>query len=886
MNGQQPQYNQHHHQHQQQQQYYADVGAPETGQALTTDYPTEATEEMDPNLVGPWGQVQDHSQTHHIQQEQHHQQERPQPHHHTHSHSFEPHGFHQIQLAQPHSQQEQPRPSIQSFNQRPVTGTEDDRAALVAHPGGQGYQSPALASSDYRPSHLRNNSSHASIDLDSQKAFLRQQRQSRMGLNSGSDGLGKSKDMHRDLSDFDIANGRSGKDLLKSKGLLTQHGAEIPISWGHLFKRPLIRQWLHNGKLYREEDEREPSRFELFFDLSFVGIIHLLADGAAESATAINVAKFVLTFAPAWSIWLDVRGFINISGTDDVWQRIYILLMMILLAGYAANATGIKIENFGLAAHAAQLAELMGEGGEGGAGAGGEGGTSVAEGLLGGEGGGGGGGGGHGEASAGEHARRLLVNHVGPWLLKRSEAASAGAAEEEVPPLSHYLANGYYFLEGYEHALRSAIIFFLVAKCIRLLLFLIYGALLPKFRKALWLNGLALTLIAAVSIPLTFVSSPELIIILWTAGIAVDVFSRYFIALGLQLMHARQKHRGETSFIPAGSIEHIMERMVLFTILIIGEAILVSNYTAQTGTFGLSYEFGRSALAVTLAFLICWLFFDADAARTFVHALRRNWFTSISFTTLHLPLCASLVLMASAMHKLVAEDEVEQGYLWYFSGSLSVTILCIAGIGILHHSLDKYKSALMPHHMRIFWRLVASALIASLPMLKDEWRSLPFLGTHVAILAWLVAFETIGKIGAVGKRYDEERANELKARRAMLHAQGERSGDNSFGSNGSFGMDRLAEKGAGSGATTTARSPNVLEPGLDEENSSRRDRLFYRMRRLNKDWTVRAPRRASWHEYEDLTGAERGEEDVGIESELGKLEVKEVSSGQRWAYAV
>jgi len=58
------------------------------------------------------------------------------------------------------------------------------------------------------------------------------------------------------------------------------------------------------------------------------------------------------------------------------------------------------------------------------------------------------------------------------------------------------------------------------------------------------------------------------------------------------------------------------------------------------------------------------------------------------------------------------------------------------------------------------------------------------------------------------------------------------------------------------------------------------------MRKLNKDWAVRAPRRASWHEYEDLTGAERGEEDVGIESELGKLEVKEVSSGQRWAYAV
>ena len=56
-------------------------------------------------------------------------------------------------------------------------------------------------------------------------------------------------------------------------------------------------------------------------------------------------------------------------------------------------------------------------------------------------------------------------------------------------------------------------------------------------------------------------------------------------------------------------------------------------------------------------------------------------------------------------------------------------------------------------------------------------------------------------------------------------------------------------------------------------------------RKLHKDGAVKGPgRRASWHEYDDLTGPERGEEDVGVESELGKLEVKEVSSGERWAY--
>lgn len=69
----------------------------------------------------------------------------------------------------------------------------------------------------------------------------------------------------------------------------------------------VIRQWVLQEKLYREIDDRTPSQFELFFDLVMVGLIHHLADGASEAATGLNVAKFVLVFYPAWSIWTDVR---------------------------------------------------------------------------------------------------------------------------------------------------------------------------------------------------------------------------------------------------------------------------------------------------------------------------------------------------------------------------------------------------------------------------------------------------------------------------------------------------------------------------------------------------------------------------------------------------
>ncbi len=48
---------------------------------------------------------------------------------------------------------------------------------------------------------------------------------------------------------------------------------------------------------------------------------------------------------------------------------------------------------------------------------------------------------------------------------------------------------------------------------------------------------------------------------------------------------------------------------------------------------------------------------------------------------------------------------------------------------------------------------------------------------------------------------------------------------------------------------------------------------------------LRLDKRGSWHPFDDLTAGERGEEDVGIESEIGHLEEKDLTYGQRWAYA-
>lgn len=94
----------------------------------------------------------------------------------------------------------------------------------------------------------------------------------------------------------------------------------------------------------REAAERQSSKFELFFDLLFVGIIHQVSDAAAEQPNGIGLAKYILTFCPAYSIWTDVRDTVNQFGTDDAPQRLYILWIMVLLVGYSNNASSIEFD--------------------------------------------------------------------------------------------------------------------------------------------------------------------------------------------------------------------------------------------------------------------------------------------------------------------------------------------------------------------------------------------------------------------------------------------------------------------------------------------------------------------------------------------------------------
>lgn len=238
----------------------------------------------------------------------------------------------------------------------------------------------------------------------------------------------------------------------------------VPVRFAHLFKRPVVRQWLHDGQLWRECGERTPSRFELFFDLVFVGSISQLAHGAAETSSWVNVVKFLVLFFPAWSVWTDVCSFLNVHGSDDIAQRCYILVVMCILCGYTANATGIKID------HAKEGVVVGSE--------------TVNIGTL-------------SEAPVVNHrALDFVLRKAFPTIARRAGDTSS-SGQEELLLVKQVGSTVYWFAQDYERAIAAAVAFYLTAKALRLALYFLYGVMLPRFRKPLFLHTITLVVISA-----------------------------------------------------------------------------------------------------------------------------------------------------------------------------------------------------------------------------------------------------------------------------------------------------------------------------------------------------------------------------------------------------
>ncbi|CUA75353.1 hypothetical protein RSOLAG22IIIB_05858 [Rhizoctonia solani] len=481
-------------------------------------------------------------------------------------------------------------------------------------------------------------------------------------------------------------------------------------SFRSLIRPPIVRQWIHLGKIHREHTERVPSRLELFFDLVFVAIAHQLSEAVAENASAAGLAKFVLVFYPTWSLWSEFRNFVNASGTDDIIQRLAVLWLMALLVVYTANASAIQL------------------------------GTPQST-----------------EASTG-----AIHVALGDVLAEVSGEPSTGEAVA-----AHYAR---------DPALVTATAFFLVAKFSRVALLLWYAVALPLFRPTFILQVAFQMFNFFIYLPLLlFVRSPAAIIALASLGMATDYLLRYLGGIPIMLnnkiikkllkratpedLEARSKDVDPTvgvcayeksrerlaPYIPATNIEHFIERTAAFVVIVLGEVVLSVVYHATRADVGFKSIYGSAVSGLIIAFNFCWLYFDAECSHNFVHAMRRHWFTSITFTNLHFPLCASLILVSAATSRMTQHtEEVSSAIRWYFGGGLGVALISMALIGATHRGLDPTGTSRLGRFTQLGFRIAVGAIMICLPL--SDMSPLHMLGTSAGLTSFLVVEETYGKL--------------------------------------------------------------------------------------------------------------------------------------------
>ncbi|KAI9741143.1 MAG: hypothetical protein M1834_002856 [Cirrosporium novae-zelandiae] len=113
-----------------------------------------------------------------------------------------------------------------------------------------------------------------------------------------------------------------------------QNGSVLQV-----WKRPVLRQFMHKGLLWRASEIEEVASFELFFDLLYVGILAINGDQAAEDPTGLSLLRFSVTFILSWKLWSDLTMIISWFETDDILQRVSVLFFMACLLGFTTNIT-------------------------------------------------------------------------------------------------------------------------------------------------------------------------------------------------------------------------------------------------------------------------------------------------------------------------------------------------------------------------------------------------------------------------------------------------------------------------------------------------------------------------------------------------------------------
>ncbi len=221
-----------------------------------------------------------------------------------------------------------------------------------------------------------------------------------------------------------------------------------------------------------------------------------------------------------------------------------------------------------------------------------------------------------------------------------------------------------------------------------------------------------------------FVPAP-LRFLLWAVGLVVD--------FGTPLSSRRFQMRVTVD------ASHLPERFGLFTIIVLGEAIVavVGGIAERSWTVAAA---ATAALGFGLAFALWWIYFDNIEESV----VRRHRFAGQLWLYAHLPLVMGIVAAGVAVEHLIGSEPGEAAAAadrWLLCGALALGLLAMAAIHIASLTI----AADLRYEIKGRWRLAGAIAALAIGAFGGGLSPLALTGALAAVCAVQVVTDAIGR---------------------------------------------------------------------------------------------------------------------------------------------
>ena len=219
--------------------------------------------------------------------------------------------------------------------------------------------------------------------------------------------------------------------------------------------------------------------------------------------------------------------------------------------------------------------------------------------------------------------------------------------------------------------------------------------------------------------------------IIWLISAFVPVAEERFVlwVIGLIVDFATPITAGKLHSQFAPDISHLPERMGLFTLIVLGEAIagIITGMTDQVWNI---YSVIVTSLGLCISFSLWWLYFDSSG-RLPIHILKEKGSITIYYIWLytHFPLVVAITAVGVGIRRLVSSDQhsaLANSDLWLICGSVAMSLISQA---ILHLISVEGDSKIGFNHRKKFaiYRIVSAVAIVSVPILLGNYNIIPII---------------------------------------------------------------------------------------------------------------------------------------------------------------